>query len=164
MAVETHDFREALGHFATGVTVITTRGPGNEPVGITANSFNSVSLDPPLILFSLARSAFSLAAFTNHRHFAVNILKEGQEALSDQFAVASGDKWSGVSHDPGDTGCPILEGSLASFECRIRNTYHGGDHLILVGEVLRLSSESSGRPLMFHQGRYAALKGAPQGA
>ena len=158
MAVDTREFRAALGHFASAVTVITTCGPEGEPVGITANSFNSVSLDPPLILFSLARTAYSLAAFTNHRHFAVNILHEGQDDLAARFSVPLGDKWTGVAHNPGVTGCPVLQDLLAAFECRIRNTFHGGDHLIFVGEVLRLSAQQEGRPLMFHQGRYASLR------
>ncbi len=160
MAIDPLDFRKALGNFATGITVISTVDHDGKPVGITANSFNSVSLDPPLILFSLAKTAFSLAAFANHRHFAVNILKEGQEELSNRFARPSEDKWAGVWHTTWESGCPILMESLASFECRVRNIYDGGDHIIFVGEVLRLFSESEGRPLVFHRGKYTSLSEA----
>ena len=159
MSVDAAHFRKALGHFATGITVISTVDHEGKPVGITANSFNSVSLDPPLILFSLAKTAFSLAAFASHRHFAVNILKEGQDALSNRFATPSADKWAGVEHTTWDSGCPILVDSLASFECRVRNIYDGGDHLIFVGEVLQLFSESEGRPLIYYAGRYGSLAG-----
>ncbi len=160
MGFDTSDFRDALSNFVTGITVITTLGPDDEPVGITANSFNSVSLEPPLILFSLARSAYSLAAFTNHRHFAVNILKEGQEEISNRFAMRSGDKWTGIEHTKWESGCPILMDVLAVLECRLRNTYDGGDHLIFVGEVLRLFNETEGRPLVYHRGRYCCLRDA----
>ena len=157
MAVDKRDFRNALGYFTTGITVITTVDHDGQPVGLTANSFNSVSLDPPLILFSLAKTAFSLAAFTNHRHFAVNILKEGQEEVSNRFARSLSDKWTGIEHTTWDSGCPILKDTLASLECRVRNTYDGGDHLIFVGEVLRLFSESEGRPLLYYCGGYNRL-------
>ena len=157
-AIDPREFRAALGNFATGVTVITTVDPDGKPVGITANSFNWVSMDPPLILFSLGRNAHSLTAFQDHRHFAVNILKEGQEELSNRFAKPLSDKWTGVERTAWESGCPILMEALACFECRVQHTYDGGDHLIFVGQVLRLFSETEGRPLIFHQGRYSALE------
>ena len=153
------EFREALGCFATGVTIITAVGPRGEPIGITVNSFNSVSLEPPLILFSLNRRAYSLRAFLSTQAFAVNILHEGQEALSHRFAQALEDKWSDVDYELWDTGCPILKDALASFECKIRHTYHGGDHVIFVGEVLRLRHDPAGRPLVFCRGVYHVLPG-----
>jgi len=156
-AADIREFRNALGGFATGVTIITTVDHDGNPVGLTASSFNWVSKDPPLILFSLDKSAYSLAAFTNYRHFAVNVLREGQEGLSNRFAASLGDKWTGIEHSVWDSGCPILEDCLASFECQIRNTYDGGDHMIFVGEVLKLFSQSEGRPLVFHRGRYWTL-------
>ena len=151
------ELRDALGCFATGITIVTTVGPRGELIGITANSFNSVSLDPPLILFSLNRRAHSLRVFLSTQTFAVNILREDQEALSKRFAQALEDKWSGVEYETWDTGCPILADALAGFECKIRHTYHGGDHVIFVGEVLRLRHDPNGRPLLFYRGRYRGV-------
>ena len=152
------DFREALGSFATGITVITAVGPRGELIGITANSFNSVSLDPPLILFSLNRRAYSLRAFLSSQFFAVNVLCEGQEALSGNFARSLEDKWSGVDYETWDSGCPILPGTLASFECKIRYTYEGGDHVIFVGEVQRMRHDPEGKPLVYYKGRYHGVQ------
>ncbi len=157
LSVDPGDFREALGCFATGVTVITAVGPRGELVGITVNSFNSVSLDPPLILFSLNRRAYSLSALLSTRAFAVNILRAGQEEISDRFARALDDKFSGIEHELWDSGCPILTDALASFECKTRHTYHGGDHVIFVGEVLRLRHDPQGQPLLFHGGQYRGV-------
>lgn len=152
--MEPNDFRNALGSFATGITVITAVGPRGELIGITASSFNSVSLDPPLVLFSLNRRAYSLRAFLSSQTFAVNILREEQEDISNKFAKALEDKWSDMDYETWETGCPIITGSLASFECKIRHTYHGGDHVIFVGEVLRLAHDPNGRPLVFYGGKY----------
>jgi flavin reductase (DIM6/NTAB) family NADH-FMN oxidoreductase RutF len=158
-AVDPGEYRDALGCFATGVTVITALGPRGELVGITVNSFNSVSLDPPLILFSLNRRAYSLRAFLSTQAFAVNILRAGQEQISDRFARPLEDKFSGIEHEAWDTGCPILTDALASFECKIRHTYHGGDHVIFVGQVLRLRHDPEGQPLLFHGGKYRGMTG-----
>ena len=159
--IETGDFRRALGAFATGITVITTLGPRGEPVGLTANSFNSVSLDPPLVLFSVGRHARSLTAFLSSHHFAVNILRAGQEKLSNQFAQSKGEKFKDVDFITWDSGCPILKDALACFECKIRHTYRGGDHIILVGEVLKILSDPEGEALLFFRGRYRTM--APGG-
>ncbi len=161
MNFSARQFETALGTFATGVTVITTLDAAGQPVGITANSFNSVSLEPPLILFSLSRTATSLAAFTRHQHFAVNLLRQEQEAMAVRFAERLSDKWAGVEHGRWDSGCPILNGCLASFECELRHTYDGGDHLIFVGQVVKLFSTSEGQPLMYYRGRYSGLKSTP---
>ena len=158
-SVEPSDFRNALGCFATGVTVITAVGPRGELIGITINSFNSVSLDPPLVLFSLNRRAYSMRAFLSTQAFAVNILRAGQEDISKRFARTREDKWSGVAHELWDGGCPILTDALASFECETRHTYHGGDHVIFVGEVLRLRHDPEGQPLLFHGGKYRGMTG-----
>jgi flavin reductase (DIM6/NTAB) family NADH-FMN oxidoreductase RutF len=152
-------FRDALGCFATGVTIITAVGPRGELIGITVSSFNSVSLDPPLILFSLNRRAYSLRAFLSTQAFAVNILRAGQEDISDRFARALDDKWSDIEHETWDSGCPILTDALASFECKIRHTYHGGDHVIFVGEVTRLRHDPDGQPLLFYGGKYRDVTG-----
>ena len=161
MALDTRAFRDALGCFGTGVTVVTTIGRGDEPVGVTASSFNAVSLDPPLVLFSLDRGANSLAAFLAGTHFAVNVLGEGQAHLSRRFAMAASDKWNGIAYETWETGCPILADALANFECRVRHAYDGGDHVIFVGEVTRMRSDPDGRPLLFFRGRYCGLDEAP---
>jgi flavin reductase (DIM6/NTAB) family NADH-FMN oxidoreductase RutF len=152
-------FRSALGCFATGITIVTAVAPSGELLGVTANSFNSVSLDPPLVLFSLHRAAYSLGAFAEGGHFAVNILREEQRELSVRFAQARGDKWHGIDYETWTTGAPIIRGCLASFECRTRALYDGGDHLIFLGQVLQLRSTGRGRPLLYFRGRYRAISG-----
>ena len=147
-------FRRALGCFATGVTVVTAVGPRREIVGVTANSFSSVSLDPPLVLFSLNRRTLSLTRFLQSHHFAVNVLRAGQEKLANQFAQSQGEKWKDVDFITWDSGCPILKDALACFECKIRHTYRGGDHIILVGEVLRILADPEGEALLFFRGKY----------
>lgn len=155
--IDAQAFRGALGCFATGITIVTAVSPSGELLGVTANSFNSVSLDPPLVLFSLHRAAYSLGAFAEGGHFAVNILREEQQELSIRFARALGDKWQGIDYEVWSTGAPILSGCLASFECRTRALYDGGDHVIFLGEVLRLRSSSEGRPLLYFRGRYGGI-------
>ena len=160
-AFDPRDFRNALGCFATGITVVTAVAPSGELIGITANSFNSVSLDPPLVLFSLHRAAYSLGALTEGGHFAVNVLCEEQRELSIRFANALGDKWTGIEYELwDDTGAPILKGCLGSFECRTRALYDGGDHVIFLAEVLRLRTGKAGRPLLYFRGRYRGLEGS----
>lgn len=149
-------FRDALGCFATGVTIVTTRAPDGAPVGFTANSFSSVSLDPPLVLFSLHRQALSLAAFQAAPGFAINVLREDQGALSTRFASPAGDKWGDIAHRSGESGSPLLEEALARFDCVRHAVHEGGDHLIFVGRVLRFEARE-GRPLLFCRGRYGAL-------
>jgi flavin reductase (DIM6/NTAB) family NADH-FMN oxidoreductase RutF len=150
-------FRDALASFPTGVTVITTRTAEGEPVGITANSFSSVSLDPPLVLFNLARKARSLAAFTTSRHFAISVLASDQGAISNRFAVSSGNKWDDTEYTTARNGCPIISGALASFECERHDQFDGGDHLILVGRVQHFARLATGEPLVFSRGSYRAL-------
>jgi len=159
MSFRQEEFENALGCFATGVTVATTRTAKGDPVGVTANSFNSVSLNPPLVLFSLARNAYSLDAFQGHRRFAVNILGEDQCDLAQRFATTSSDKWRGVEHSSGQrSGCPVLPGCIASFECQLRNAYDGGSHLIVVGEVLDfIDHQNAANPLMYYRGGYKCL-------
>ncbi len=147
-------FRSALGTFATGVTVITTITPTGEMIGNTASSFNSVSLDPPLVLWSLARNALSFDIYLNARYFAVNVLREGQDDLSARFSKSAGDKWHGIDYEFWDTGCPILPSALAIFECRSTFTYDGGDHAIFVGEVMKFDHDPKGKPLVFWRGGY----------
>ena len=148
--------REALGNFVTGVTVVTTRHGGGVH-GLTANSFTSVSLDPPLVLFSLSCTADCFDAFEQSDYFAVNVLRSDQEALSNRFATKDIDKWSKVRWRPGHGGCPLLDGAIATFECRVTTRHEGGDHVIYVGEVLRFDHGPEGEPLVFFRGRYAAV-------
>ncbi len=157
MTIDPREFRDSMGSFVTGVTVITTRDHRGQLVGNTVNSFNSVSLDPPLILWSLGRLAYSMRAYLSSEYFAVNVLREGQEALSVTFAKPSSTKWEGVEHRIGETGCPILPGVLAVFECKIAHTYMGGDHVIFVGEVVNATSDPDGRPLAFFRAAYAKM-------
>ena len=159
MSVDPSTFREALGCFATGVTVVTARAADGELVGITANSFNSVSLSPPLVLFSIDRQAFSLSKFEESRHFAVNVLREEQRDISTTFATRLEDKFGRVSFDLGASGCPILHDSLAVFDCVTRFRYDGGDHVIFVGEVQNIHFDATGRPLLYYRGRYSRLDG-----
>lgn len=145
--------RNTLGNFATGVTVITATNEVGEPIGITANSFSSLSLDPPLILWSLGVKSPSLDAFTEGRCFSVNILSAEQEALAMQFARPAEDKFAGVDVRSSAEGVPLLAESLARLECRTEFTRVAGDHLLIVGRVLRFASEE-GKPLLFYQGSF----------
>lgn len=150
--------REALGNFVTGVTVITTRSAG-ELHGLTANSFSSVSLEPPLVLFSLSRAAECFAAFERAKFFAVNVLRSDQEALSSRFATRNVDKWTGVGRRAGHDGCPLLDDAIATFECRTTARHDGGDHVIYVGEVVAFAYRPEGEPLAFFRGRYTGVAG-----
>lgn len=151
------DFRLALGSFATGVTVVTARAPDGRLAGLTANSFASVSLDPPLVLWSLSRRAPSCAVLLAATHFAIHVLAEDQHALSVRFATSGTDKYAGLDVGEGLGGAPLLSGAAALFECRRRQTYDGGDHLIFLAEVERYT-HAERAPLLFHRGRYAALQ------
>ncbi len=148
--------REALGNFVTGVTVITTRNDG-ELHGLTANSFTSVSLDPPLVLFSLSRTADCFDAFERTGAFVINVLRSDQEALSSRFATKDIDKWTGVAWRPGYRDCPLLDGAIATFECRVTARHGGGDHVIYVGEVVEFGHHPESDPLVFFRGRYTAV-------
>jgi flavin reductase (DIM6/NTAB) family NADH-FMN oxidoreductase RutF len=155
-SVDPEVFRSALGQFATGVTIITTIAPDGKPVGFTANSFNSVSLDPPLVLWSLGLAASSMAWFTGANHYAVNVLASEQLELSRRFAsrgVTAGERFDGVSWRTGQTGAPLLEGTCAWFECSNRSRYQEGDHVIFVGAVEHLGYANR-EPLIFQNGTY----------
>jgi len=147
------EFRNALGSFATGVTIATTLDVNGEPVGVTASSFNSVSLDPPLVLWSLAKNSLSRDAFCNSGHFAVHVLAASQEELSNRFARSGEDKFAAVEWAKGELGSPVFTNHAALFECRTKHQYEGGDHIILVGEVVSFDARDEA-PLLFHGGRY----------
>ncbi len=136
------DFRHAIGHFATGVTVVTSVGPDGEPVGTTANAVSSLSLDPPLILVCFDRASVTLDAIAAHGAFAVNVLGARQQHLSANFARRGlAAAWDGVRHRPGPTGSPRLDGVLASLECTVEHRLEGGDHEIVVGRVHEVETE-----------------------
>lgn len=150
----TRRFRDALGAFATGVTIVTTRDREGRDVGLTANSFNSVSLDPPMVLWSLAKNARSLPAFVEATHFAVHVLAADQEELSLRFAARGADKFSDLELDRGPERIPLLRGCSARFQCSTAFRYEGGDHMIFVGAV-EAFDHTDRPPLVFHGGRYA---------
>jgi flavin reductase (DIM6/NTAB) family NADH-FMN oxidoreductase RutF len=140
--------------FATGVTIVTARTPAGVLVGLTANSFNSVSLQPPLVLWSLARAAGSMAALSTGSHYAINILAADQKELAERFASGRADRWDGVAHTEGTSGAPLLDGAAAHFECFNRSRYEEGDHVIFVGEVERCGHRAGASPLLFHGGKF----------
>jgi 3-hydroxy-9,10-secoandrosta-1,3,5(10)-triene-9,17-dione monooxygenase reductase component len=149
-------FRQALGSFTTGVTIVTTHGPDGRDYGLTANSFNSVSMDPPMVLWSLGRKSSSLPVFSQADHFAVHILAANQESVSNRFAKSGTDKFAGCTVVRGHGHVPLLDGCSARFECRVVHQYEGGDHVIFVGEVMNF--DSFGRPpLVFHGGNYGLV-------
>ncbi len=149
--------RDALGCFATGVTVVTTLDEDGQPVGLTANSFTSVSLEPPLLLVCIAKSAGSLAAMEAAENFAVNVLHIGQQPTSNLFAKSGEDRFAATPWSRGHNGAPLLSGALANFECRRHALHDGGDHVILVGEVVRARFEPRRDPLLYFRGKYRRL-------
>jgi flavin reductase (DIM6/NTAB) family NADH-FMN oxidoreductase RutF len=148
------DFRAALSMFATGVTVITTRAADGRQVGLTASSFNSVSLTPPLVLWSLARTASAMTTFESCTQYAVNVLAADQTTLALRFASKAADRFAGVAWREGQGGAPVLEGAAAVFECFNRHRYEGGDHLIFIGEVERCSQRADAQPLIYQGGAF----------
>lgn len=155
--IDPKDFRRALGTFVTGVTIITTRRPSGEFAGLTANSFSSVSLSPPLVLWSLSLFAPSLPAFQESPHFSINILAADQMHLSQKFSRSAPNKFEGVAVREGIGGVPLIEGAAASFTCRNEFRYYGGDHVIFLGAVLAYE-HSDLPPLVFARGRYVDVQ------
>jgi flavin reductase (DIM6/NTAB) family NADH-FMN oxidoreductase RutF len=152
-------FRDALSVFPTGVAVVTAFSDAGERLGLTVSSFNSVSLSPPLVQFSVSRAAYGFAAWQRVDRYAVNILNEDQEIMSNRFARVLGEKWEGVSVLPGETGVPILPNVLVSLECVAHARHDGGDHEIFIGRVVAISALHAAmpRPLVFFRGRYGKL-------
>lgn len=157
MELDQTSFRKALSHFATGVAVITAHSADQNVIGMTMSSFNSLSLDPPLILFSVDRRANSLDAMLAAKGYAVNILARQQEHLSNQFARALGDKWSNVDYQIGHAQAPLLQGALAHFECDPYANHDGGDHVLFIGRVVRCTVAEDSDPLVFFRSRYHSL-------
>ena len=159
--LDPQQLRAAFGQFPTGVTVITTRSPDGRKVGLTANSFSSLSLDPPLVLWSLRKVAPSRPDFVAATHFAINILAHDQIALSRRFATPSADKFDGVPHVEADAGgVPCLDGASARFVCRNVGHYEGGDHLLFIGQIEQFDAFGKA-PLVFHAGQYRAISAHP---
>jgi len=153
-------FRSVLGQFATGVTIITTRAANGDLIGITASSFNSVSLTPPLVLWSLSLQSSSMPVFQHNSHYVINVLAADQVDLCMRFARTKGNRFEGVPFRTTTSGIPILDGALAWFECHNRSRYAEGDHVIFVGEVERcaLNAEAAGTaPLVFQGGTFHTL-------
>ena len=151
---DSREFRRALGRFATGITVVTALGPKGELAGLTVNSFNSVSLDPPLVLWSLGRISPAHDIFEAATHFAVNVLSADQMALSNNFSRSSPHKFDDVVWTPSIHGTPLLPGCCASFECRVVARHPGGDHTIFIGEVEKFAHDVTRAPLIYFGGEY----------
>jgi len=154
---DSRTLRDALGCFATGVTVVTCLGPDDRPAGITVNSFTSVSLDPPLLLVCVHKMAASAEALTTAPHFAVNVLQTGQRPASITFSTRDEDRFGKTPWSCGEAGAPILKDSLGVFECERFAVYDGGDHHILVGQVIKASFDASLDPLLYFRGSYRRL-------
>jgi 3-hydroxy-9,10-secoandrosta-1,3,5(10)-triene-9,17-dione monooxygenase reductase component len=150
-------FREVLGHFATGITIVTATDEG-EPVGFSCQSFAALSLDPPMVILAPAKSSTSWPRIARAGSFCVNILGEHQEAVCRAFAVSGGNKFDGVDWTPGVTGSPLIDGSLATVECTLGAIYEGGDHELVTGHVVDMEI-GKGSPLIFYRsgfGRFEA--------
>ena len=154
--IDTKLFRDALGSFATGIAVVTARDTKNTPIGITISSFASVSLNPPLVLWSIDRNSNLFARFFKVSHYAVHILAEDMQEASNHFAKASNHQFDNIMFERGIAGLPLLPGYTARFQCEVVKRHVGGDHIILVGHVLDMQ-HAPAKPLVFHAGQYARL-------
>jgi len=157
MSVEARKLRDALGRFATGVCVITTMTDKPQAVGMTANSFSSVSLDPPLVLWSLQNNSDAYQTFSTPHHFAINILSSEQQAHSNQYARKGQHDLDPTHYRLGKYGAPIIRHALTTFECKLHATHEAGDHLIILGRVVDMHQRPTGEPLLFYCGRYREL-------
>ncbi|MFP5331602.1 MAG: flavin reductase family protein [Acidimicrobiia bacterium] len=154
---DARQLREGFGEFMTGVTVVTTRDADDQPAGLTANSFSSLSLDPPLLLFSIGKDSNTFEAFQTDHGFVVHVLAEDQQQLASTFATRDIDRFDGVDWSPGLEGLPRIEGCLAVFECSREQVYEGGDHLILVGRIERMAVGDRTRPALgYFRSRYVS--------
>lgn len=154
---DSRTLRDALGCFATGVTVVTCVDGGGRPIGLTANSFTALSLDPPLLLVCVAKASASAAAMADTEHFAVNVLQTGQQPASITFSTRGEDRFGQTEWTMGEHGVPVLMDSLSVFECRRHAVHDGGDHFILVGEVVKATFEPGLDPLLYFRGSYRRL-------
>ena len=158
MSFDNLQFRNALGRFATGICVITTNPEGHKPFGLTVNSFASLSLAPPLVLWSLQKSSDTMEAFRVATQYCVNVLSSEQQSLSAKFAKKGEHMLEPSQYTTGKTGLPVLRNCLANFECDLTARHDGGDHVILIGQVRELEVQSGGRPLLYYEGGYRELR------
>lgn len=158
MTLDSAGFRESMSRFATGITVMTACSDGLRPQGMTVNSFSSLSLDPPLVMWSIQKNSDCLRAFDASPGFSANILGADQEFLSRQYARQGDHSLTPGSYRIGRSGQAVLKGCLASFECKLWQRYDGGDHIIIVGRVIEMDVSPGGRPLLFYGGRYRELR------
>lgn len=156
MTLDAREFRDAMGCFATGITVVTAKSKDGEKVGCTANSFSSVSLDPPLVLWAIAKNANSYDTFMEAEHFAIHVLHSGQEDVSRLFATKDADKFGQIAWTEGQGGTPLLDDYSVRLECTTEYLYEGGDHIIIVGRVFEMANPDV-EPLGFYQGKYAKI-------
>ncbi len=161
MDVNPHNFKKAMGSFATGVTVVTARSAAGEPQGVTVNAFSSVSMEPPMVLICLGRRTHELAAYTEGDGFVVNILRDDQREASITFASRAEDKFDHVETEEGMNRLPLIKGCLANIQCTVESVHDGGDHVIVVGRVQDLSVAAGGQPLLYFRGAYHALGQEP---
>ena len=155
--IDVGQLRKALGAFATGIAVVTTTDATGKPAGMTINSFASVSLSPPLVLWSIDRTSDLFETFEKSGHYVVHILGKDQEETSNLFATENTDKFSGLTYETGMESLPLLPNYIARLQCQVEHRYDGGDHIILVGRVLAMD-HAPAEPLIFHEGQYKALR------
>jgi flavin reductase (DIM6/NTAB) family NADH-FMN oxidoreductase RutF len=156
VTIDLQELRRVMGHFATGVTVVTTKDEEDTPFGLTANAFASLSLDPPLVLVCVDKAAQCYSCFQGSKIFAINVLGEGQEEISRRFATKGAQKFNGIPWHKSESGLALLDGAIGHIECKVVYSYDGGDHTIYVGEVLRAKTTGE-RPLIFFKGKYTRL-------
>jgi len=156
MALDAREIRNVMGHFATGVTVITTSDITGKPFGLTVNSFTSLSLNPPLVVVCVDKTVDCYSCFDESKVFAVNVLSEDQEELSRRFATKGIEKFAGIQWRMGEHGLPLLDGVIGTIECKVTRSYEGGDHTIFLGEILSATAKGD-RPLLFFKGTYHRL-------
>jgi flavin reductase (DIM6/NTAB) family NADH-FMN oxidoreductase RutF len=156
MSIDPAQYRQVLGRFATGIAIVTCLDRNGRRAAMTINSFTSLSIDPPLVLWNIDRKSDQYDAFDGATHVAINILAEHQQPVSDHFATPSDDKFGTATHRAGHGGAPLIDDVCATLQCRIANRFDGGDHIIVIGEVLDLDACDS-PPLIYHGGRYRVL-------
>lgn len=148
------DLKKVYGHFATGISIITGRQPDDGPFGLTVSSFQALSLDPPLVLYSVQKGAASLEFLSAKRTFGVSVLAHGQDWIARQFAERRPDRFANVDWTAGRHGSPLIDSAIAAFECELWGTYEGGDHVIVVGRVMDLAATAEGSPLVYFRGGF----------
>ncbi len=152
--ITNNSFKQAMGSFVTGVVIVTTAKSAKKLHGITINSFASLSLEPPMVLFNIDKNSHSYETFTKAKYFTANILEEKQSSLSKNFSHPSTIDWKNVEYHIGETRCPVLKGAISYVECKLEKLYDGGDHTIIVGHVINTQTNSDAKPLIYFRGEY----------